>query len=171
MDLNDRDDSLIEKVNQHPLAGNDYFACIECGRCVGSCPAAKVSERFNIREFNRRIKKGDISLLDEEAIWDCFYCRTCVKLCPKDNIDGYKTIIILRDLALSQGKGIEHMKRVIPVIKQYIEKGVLTEGDTWLTPEALEEVRLINENTGLTAHVKGLENKLEAENGNGEGND
>nr|MDO8110251.1 4Fe-4S dicluster domain-containing protein [Candidatus Sigynarchaeota archaeon] len=152
--------SLLNAINQHPLAGNDYLACIQCGRCVGSCPAAKVSEKFNMRVINQRIIENDTTLLADETIWDCFYCQSCVNLCPRDNIDSYKTILILRDLALDQGHGLQHMKNILPIMRWYIEKGVLTDGPSWMEPRALDEVRKINEITGLNERVHGLEQKL-----------
>lgn len=152
---------LIHEINQHPLAANDYFTCIQCGRCVGSCPATMVSEKFNMRVINRRILDGDLSLLEDDVIWDCFYCEACVNLCPRKNLDSYKTILILRDLALAKGYGIQHMTNILPLMKWYMEKGVLTQGKSWMDADAIDEVRKINEITGLNRRVLELESKLE----------
>ncbi|MBN2150553.1 MAG: 4Fe-4S dicluster domain-containing protein [Candidatus Lokiarchaeota archaeon] len=152
--------ALVDAINRHPLAGTDYLSCIQCGRCVGSCPAATVSPTFNMRLINKRIQEGDESLLVERDIWDCFYCQACVNLCPRENIDSFKTIIILRDLALERGSGVEHLKRMLPVMRGYLEKGVITDGDSWMDPGAAEEVRKINEITGATARVERLEARL-----------
>ncbi len=152
---------LLEAINQHPLAGTDYFACIQCGRCVGSCPAAMVSPSFNMRVINKRIQEGDEQLLVEGDIWDCFYCQACVNLCPRDNIDSYKTILILRDLALARGARVEHLEKIFPVMRGYLEKGVLTDGDSWMDPYAIAEVRKINDITGTTTKVKQLEARLQ----------
>ncbi len=151
---------LLEAINQHPLAGTDYFACIQCGRCVGSCPAAKVSPSFNMRVINKRIQEGDEHLLIEGDIWDCFFCQACVDLCPRDNIDSFKTILILRDLALARGAGLEHLEKILPVMQGYLEKGVLTDGESWMDPQAIAEVRKINDITGATAKVGQLEARL-----------
>ena len=160
---------LIEEIKVHPLSGNDYFSCIQCGRCVGSCPAAKVSENnFNIRIMNLRIMDDDRSLLEDEAIWDCFYCQTCVNLCPKNNLDGYKTILILRDLALEKGHGIQYMKNLIPIMKTFQEKGVLTDGEGWMDAEALEEVKQILEISGLNEKLRDLEKKYSKKQNKGE---
>ena len=152
--------ALVAAINQHPLAGTDYFSCIQCGRCVGSCPAAMVSPSFNMRIINKRIQEGDEHLLVEGDIWDCFYCQACVNLCPRDNIDSFKTIIILRDLALARGAGVEHLKRLLPVMRGYLDKGVLTDGESWMDPHAIDEVRQINVITGATKRVEQLEARL-----------
>lgn len=159
MDTISDTDSLIARINKHPLSGTDYFSCIQCGRCVGSCPAATVSEKFNMRVINKRIMDQDKSLLSDETIWDCFYCQACVNLCPRDNIDSYKTILILRDLALESGHGIHHMKNILPIMNSYLEKGVLADESepSWMSPKAIEEVRKINDITGMTERVRELE--------------
>ncbi len=154
--------ALVDAINQHPLAGTDYLSCIQCGRCVGSCPAAQVSPTFNMRIINKRIQEGDEHVLVEADIWDCFYCQACVNLCPRDNIDSFKTIIILRDLALARGSGVEHLKRMLPVMRGYLEKGVIADGESWMDPQAIEEVRKINEITGATARVERLEAQMRA---------
>ncbi|MHA1794013.1 MAG: 4Fe-4S dicluster domain-containing protein [Promethearchaeota archaeon] len=160
LDLNEVSMDLIEKINKHPLSGNNYFACMQCGRCVASCPAHKVNNKFNIRIINRRIMDGDMSLLSDEIIWDCFYCESCVNLCPRSNIDGYKTILILRDLALSEGHGLDHLKNVIPLMESYMEKGVITDGDSWLNDNAIKEIQKINELTGFNAKIKRLKDAI-----------
>ncbi len=150
---------LIDTINSHPLSGTDYFACIQCGRCVGSCPAAQVNEKFNMRLINRRIIDNDWSIIEDEIIWDCFYCQACVNLCPRDNIDCYKTILILRDLALERGHGISHMKNVLPVMDMYLDKGVLADGPSWMDAGAVEEVKAILQATGLQERVEKLKAK------------
>jgi len=164
MDTKPDKESLIARINKHPLAGTDYFSCIQCGRCVGSCPAATVSEKFNMRIINKRIMDGDESLLSEETIWDCFYCHTCVNLCPRDNIDSYKTILILRDLALESGHGIDHMKNILPIMDSYLKKGVIVDESepSWMSLQAIEEVRWINSITGMTERVLTLARAYEA---------
>ncbi|MEX2683866.1 MAG: 4Fe-4S dicluster domain-containing protein [Candidatus Sigynarchaeota archaeon] len=154
--------ALVEAISQHPLASTDYLSCIQCGRCVGSCPAAIVSPTFNMRIINKRIQEDDEHLLVESDIWDCFYCQACVNLCPRDNIDSFKTIIILRDLALARGVGVEHLKRILPVVRWYLEKGVITEGASWMDSQAVDEVRQINEITGASKRVEQLEARLRA---------
>lgn len=162
-DLNARDKCLVEAIDQHPLSGTNYFSCIQCGRCVGACPATRFSPAFNIREINRRIRDGDESILDDPSIWDCFYCQACVNACPKNNIDGYKTIIILRDLALNKNAGVHHMKRVLPVIATFMEKGVLTDEKSWLDPACIEELHRLNEQTGFKERFESLKNKCDGE--------
>jgi heterodisulfide reductase subunit C len=163
--------ALLEAINQHHLAGTDYLSCIQCGRCVGSCPAAKVSPTFNMRVINKRIQEGDEHVLVEGDIWDCFYCQICVNLCPRENIDSFKTILILRDLALARGAGVEHLKKTLPVMQWYLEKGVLTDGESWMDPHAIAEVRKINDITGARARVMQLGALLRGKESEGSGSD
>lgn len=54
--------------------------CVQCGMCTSTCPAARHSD-YNPRDIIERVLDGDESLLEDETIWNCFYCYTCHSVC------------------------------------------------------------------------------------------
>jgi Fe-S oxidoreductase len=59
--------------------------CVECGKCVASCPMAEFYDRFSFL-FSARgiIKKALLGLdvLKDSNIWFCLKCDVCAQLCP-----------------------------------------------------------------------------------------
>jgi heterodisulfide reductase subunit C len=155
-----KENPFLDLVNHHPIACTDYLDCIQCGRCVGSCPAAMVSPRFNMRVMNKRIADGDMSLLADDTIWDCFYCSTCTGLCPRNSIDPYKTILILRDVALSRGFGVSYLKNLLPLTRWFLDKGVVTPGGSWMDEDAIDEIKAIASETGMDGLYEALASKF-----------
>lgn len=51
--------------------------CINCGRCIDSCPAGLMP---NI--LNKATKKKDFDRLDNYAVMNCFECGCCAYVCP-----------------------------------------------------------------------------------------
>ena len=58
--------------------------CVQCGMCTSTCPAARHSD-YNPREIMERVLDGDMTILEEDNIWNCFYCYTCHSVCPVGN--------------------------------------------------------------------------------------
>lgn len=66
------------------MEGNEkeaVFACIQCGKCTGSCPEAGKTP-LNIRIIVRRSQFGD--RIDNSSIWYCSSCGACTIKCPRD---------------------------------------------------------------------------------------
>ena len=60
-------EELLEDVEEN----QNIMQCIGCGKCVGECPASKISD-FNIRRIIRKILRGDKSVLKDSDIWYCY---------------------------------------------------------------------------------------------------
>ena len=62
----------------------EFYACLQCAVCTGSCPAARVVPGYNPREFILRyILYGEQEeVLDNPLIWCCTTCHTCQERCP-----------------------------------------------------------------------------------------
>jgi heterodisulfide reductase subunit C len=65
------------------LSRANVDACIHCGRCTASCPAALPSG-LRARAVVRAVQDGDMAaLLDRDDIWHCTTCFCCQDRCPK----------------------------------------------------------------------------------------
>ena len=51
-------EELIEDVNENV----NIISCNSCGKCVGACPASRVS-KFNVRKIIQKVLRGDKSVL------------------------------------------------------------------------------------------------------------
>jgi Fe-S oxidoreductase len=79
--------------------------CVECGKCVASCPMAEFYDRFSFL-FSARgvIKKALLGLdvLNDSNIWFCLECDTCAKLCPA-GVKYAEFVEAIRQLAINKG--------------------------------------------------------------------
>lgn len=79
--------------------------CVECGKCVASCPMAEFYDRFSFL-FSARgiIKKAllGLDILKDSNIWFCLECDTCAKLCPA-GVKYAEFVEDIRQLAISEG--------------------------------------------------------------------
>jgi len=53
-------EELVDDVEDN----KNIIQCISCGKCVGDCPAAKISN-FNIRKIIGKVLRGDKSVLKD----------------------------------------------------------------------------------------------------------
>jgi heterodisulfide reductase subunit C len=128
---------IVEDVDEN----RNIIQCISCGKCVGDCPASKISD-FNIRRIIERVLTGDESILEEEEIWYCFLCNKCSKICPKDGINIPLFILSLRNEAFKSGYRIKQLKKYVKMCKNFLENGtVMKESD--LTDERINELKEI----------------------------
>lgn len=59
------------------------YYCVECGKCTGSCPVARVNDSFSPRVIVEKAlsgMKGDI--IEDRELWTCLTCEACTKKCP-----------------------------------------------------------------------------------------
>jgi heterodisulfide reductase subunit C len=74
--------SFVDEVAAHP-GGETLRACIQCGTCTGSCPAAN-EMRFSPRAINAMVKAGmRDEVLSSNSMWLCLSCYLCAERCPK----------------------------------------------------------------------------------------
>ena len=120
--------------------------CISCGKCVGDCPAAKVSN-FNSRKIIEKVLKGDKSVLKDSDIWYCFLCERCKRVCPKEKINIPLLILNLRNESFKKGYGPRYndLRKYVQMSERFLTKGVVVEeqlGDP-LPKERIEELNEI----------------------------
>jgi heterodisulfide reductase subunit C len=118
-------EELVEDIDEN----KNIIQCIECGKCVGDCPAAKVSN-FNIREIIRKILQGDRSVLKDSDIWYCYLCERCKRVCPKDNINIPLLIINLRNESFKKGYGPRYndLRKYVDMSERFLTNGTVIEG-------------------------------------------
>jgi len=93
-------DPLAKIIDEKKLS-----LCVECGKCVASCPMAAFYDRFSFL-FSARgiIKKAllGLDILKDSNIWFCLECDTCAKLCPA-GVKYAEFVEDIRQLAIKEG--------------------------------------------------------------------
>ena len=117
-------EELVEDIEEN----KNIIQCISCGKCVGDCPAAKVSE-FNIRKIIQKVLRGDKSVLKDSDIWYCYLCERCVRVCPREYINIPLLIINLRNESFKQGFGPKYndLRKYVEMAERFLTKGVVVE--------------------------------------------
>ena len=82
------------------VGGHDLQICMQCGTCASVCPWPTVKE-FSPRHLIRLASLG-IEGYEQEDLWNCVTCNTCVIRCPRgvDLIDVMRATSSLLDGSL-----------------------------------------------------------------------
>jgi len=115
-------DELSEDVEEN----RNIIQCISCGKCVGECPASKLSN-FNIRKIIQKILKGDKSVLKDSDIWYCFLCERCKRVCPKEGINIPMLILNLRNESFKKGYGPRYndLTKYVEMSERFLTNGTV----------------------------------------------
>lgn len=74
--------NFVDEVAATP-GGEHIKACIQCGICTGSCPAAKEME-YPPRKMIALIRAGmRDEVLSSASMWHCLSCHLCGCRCPR----------------------------------------------------------------------------------------
>ena len=74
--------SFVEEVAATP-GGENISACIQCGVCSGTCPAASQME-YPPRKIIALIRAGmRDEVLSSSSMWYCLSCYMCTVRCPR----------------------------------------------------------------------------------------
>lgn len=122
-----------EKLNAI-AEGFRHNYCYQCGACVGDCPAACYSTRFNPRLILLKALLGfeDELIAPDSEIWECTNCYTCSERCPQD-VRPVDVIIALKNICIKEGKA--------PDIVLDVSDTVLTSGITTRVTAIIEKRR------------------------------
>ncbi|MHA1194710.1 MAG: 4Fe-4S dicluster domain-containing protein [Promethearchaeota archaeon] len=133
---------LVEDIEEN----KNIVQCISCGKCVGDCPASKIS-KFNIRKIIQKVLRGDKSVLKDSDIWYCFLCERCKRICPRDNINIPLLIINLRNESFKKGYGPRYndLRKYVEMSERFLTSGVVVEEPLGgkLPEERVKELDLI----------------------------
>ena len=149
-----------------------FEGCLQCGKCVGSCPAATISSHYNVRKIIRDLLYGKMDdLLRSKEIWECFLCSNCEVLCPQEE-QIPNLIHLLRHEALSKGFGSDLIADLQPLAESFLKTGSIfrnkgigairerlgLEKTRSISQKSINLIRTICDETGFTSTVKNIKN-------------
>ncbi len=97
----------------------EFYRCLQCAICTGSCPAAQVVDGFNPREIILRymLYGEQEEVLADEKLWCCTTCHACQERCPHEiTISGLLTHIM--NLAARRGNLPRPLKENIKLMAE-----------------------------------------------------
>lgn len=132
-------ETLVEDIEEN----RNIRQCMDCGKCVGECPAAKISD-YNVRKIIRKVLRGDKSVLKDSDIWYCFLCERCKRVCPKEGINIPLLIINLRNESFKKGYGPKYndLTKYVEMAERFLTNGTVLEKplDDPLPEERVQEL-------------------------------
>ena len=96
--------------------------CVQCGMCTSTCPAARHS-KYNPRDIIERVLEGDETIIEDDCIWDCFYCYTCHSVCPVGN-SVCEVNQILKQIAIESGIGYDKLYEYMGFADSYFTAAI-----------------------------------------------
>ncbi len=101
--------------------------CFQCGACVGDCPTARYSKRFNPRLIMLKCIMGhEEDLLGENSmIWECTNCYNCLERCPQD-VRPAEVIIALKNLCGAKETRPQKVGDMVKAVRQTGLTGMVT---------------------------------------------
>lgn len=92
--------------------------CIQCGKCVGSCPSGRITA-WRIRKIFRETQLGlKETVLSDDNLWNCTTCYTCQERCPR-GVHTTDTVRIIRNLAVKYGYIKDNHRRICEIFLRY----------------------------------------------------
>lgn len=91
--------TIDQLINQYKL-----YLCVDCGKCVGSCPMTEIFEDYSYSFSPRNIIERALLAFDlvaDKAIWYCLTCNECTVKCPQ-GVEFRDFINALREIALKK---------------------------------------------------------------------
>ncbi|MGD2206351.1 MAG: (Fe-S)-binding protein [Anaerolineae bacterium] len=80
------------------------YLCLDCGKCTGSCPLARVDLRYSPRRIVERVVYGEAeAVMTDPHLWSCMTCGLCSARCPS-NVDFAQFIVEMRTEAFRAGE-------------------------------------------------------------------
>ncbi len=80
------------------------YLCLDCGKCTGVCPLARVDLDYSPRRIVERVVYGEAeAVLADPQLWSCMTCGLCSARCPS-NVDFSRFIVEMRAEAFQRGE-------------------------------------------------------------------
>jgi heterodisulfide reductase subunit C len=114
--------SINEKFRQRlnsVIGGDAYNFCYQCGACVGDCPAALYSDKFNPRDIMLKAQLGDEEDLtgEDSIIWNCTNCYSCYERCPQA-VRPIEVIIALKNVTFNKMTNPQVVKDIVASVRE-----------------------------------------------------
>jgi heterodisulfide reductase subunit C len=132
-------DFEFKKKLDRIIGGDLHSYCFQCGACVGDCPTARYSERFNPRLIMLMCIMGrhEELLKRDSVIWECTNCYNCMERCPQD-VKPAEVIVALKNLSGRQGNRPQKLDDMVKAVEK-----------TGMTGQATKAINKIREDLGL----------------------
>ena len=132
-------DLTFKKKLDRIIGGELHSYCFQCGACVGDCPTARYSERFNPRRIMLMCILGrhEELLQKDSMIWECTNCYNCLERCPQD-VRPAEVIVALKNLCRERGTQPEKIKYMVTAVEK-----------SGLTGKVTPAINKIREDLGL----------------------
>jgi len=143
--------------------GRGILSCIQCGRCSGSCPIARLVTEHNPRRLMEMVILGLRSeVLPQGLPWYCLSCFTCLDRCPQGGDVG-EVMFAIRNLAVKEGnipagvvaqaRSLMETGRVVNPVRSILDKRESL-GLAEIAPTGVEDVQKILKITALDKLIR-----------------
>jgi heterodisulfide reductase subunit C len=101
------------------IGGAGHSLCFQCGACVGDCPAAQYSDRFNPRQIMLDVVLGlaDRLITEDSVVWECTNCDNCFDHCPQD-VRPVEVILALKNMIHQAGLSPKNVEPLVQSVAQ-----------------------------------------------------
>ena len=112
------------------------YLCLDCGKCTGSCPLARVDLDYSPRRIVERVVYGEAeTVMGDPHLWACMTCGLCSDRCPSD-VDFTQFIVEMRAEAFQRGeRGIYAHNGILQEVMRIQTLNVHQDRTRWLTDE------------------------------------
>ena len=127
-------DFSFKKKLDKLIGGETHSYCFQCGACVGDCPTARYSDKFNPRIIMLKCLHGLYQDLLEEnsVIWECSNCFNCYERCPQD-VRPVEVITALKNMCAQKNTNPDKVKSMV--------RAVFENGRTVMLTPAAQRIR------------------------------
>jgi heterodisulfide reductase subunit D len=109
------------------------YLCLDCGKCTGSCPLARVDLDYSPRRIVERVIFGEAeAVVSDPQLWSCMTCGLCSARCPS-NVDFSRFIVEMRAEAFRAGeRGIYAHNGILQEVMRIQTMNVHQDRTGWL---------------------------------------
>lgn len=112
------------------------YLCLDCGKCTGSCPLARVDLEYSPRRIVERVIFGEAeAVIADPHLWSCMTCGLCSARCPS-GVDFTRFIVEMRAEAFKAGeRGIYAHNGILQEVMRIQTMNVSQDRTGWVTDD------------------------------------